>query len=392
MHSARDVQTFHRQLLPGLLAGRQDLGAKAARGLDPVTFDFGQGVSYTYGPTDQGIEVSLATQERSGTLVSLTPQAWSDLVAERLTLFGLLYTGRLTFLRGQFEDLAGWEAPLRALFAGRPVFDPDERLVARDGTPLGLGGSFTLDDEDDDVRHFLRTAGYAHIREVFSGQEIEALRGEVARLAAQATPGDYRSWWTSTDGGNQVLCRLTYAGRSSSLIASQVADARIRRLVALAGEEVQPVSDRMDGEQVVIKVPRASEGLADLPWHVDCGLGMHPVLCPCILIGIQLDDANEEAGQLHFLAGSRERTCPPSLSLESEDKAVALSTRAGDCTIHFGDTLHAAPGPTGRSGRRTLYLQYYAPGVFEKIPPGKGTNDVLAGHADGRIRSVQEIT
>ena len=42
----------------------------------------------------------------------------------------------------------------------------------------------------------------------------------------------------------------------------------------------------------MITNPGATEGLSDLPWHVDCGLGGHPVLCPTVNLGIQLDAAN----------------------------------------------------------------------------------------------------
>ena len=53
---------------------------------------------------------------------------------------------------------------------------------------------------------------------------------------------------------------------------------------------------------------------------------------------------------------------------------VPLSTEAGDVTVHFGHTLHAAPPPTDplAAGRRALYLTFVPPITFEMVGPGPG--------------------
>jgi hypothetical protein len=230
------------------------------------------------------------------------------------------------------------------------------------------------------------------VRGVFSGAEIDVLRAEVERLAAVATPDDGRSWWATRADGSPVCCRLIYLPLASEPVAALGADSRVRRIAALPGLPLEPTLDCLDGFSVVIKHPEVVEGLSDLPWHRDCGLGGHPVLCPGLQIGIQLDAASAETGQLHMLAGSH--SCS-SHQLDPGDEtrlpAVAIDTEPGDVTVHYGHLLHAAPPPTGAGpGRRALYASFVRPETLEYIGPGHGYNDLLF-ERDGAVHSVEEV-
>ena len=46
------------------------------------------------------------------------------------------------------------------------------------------------------------------------------------------------------------------------------------------------------------------EGLSDLPWHRDCGMGGHASMCPTINLSIFISEANEATGPLKVLPGS----------------------------------------------------------------------------------------
>jgi ectoine hydroxylase-related dioxygenase (phytanoyl-CoA dioxygenase family) len=144
---------------------------------------------------------------------------------------------------------------------------------------------------------------------------------------------------------------------------------------------------------VVIKHPEITAGLSDLPWHRDCGLGGHPVLCPTVAIGIQLDPASAATGQLHFLAGShRGSSHPLKPGDEAHQPVVAIDTEPGDVTVHFGHVLHAAPAPSGDGpGRRAVYVTFSRPETLEFVGPGNGYNDVLF-EQDGKVHSVDELT
>ncbi|MEZ4282601.1 MAG: phytanoyl-CoA dioxygenase family protein [Myxococcota bacterium] len=375
-----DFDAFHRDVLPArIAAGHGALAARAITDLPPLAFRLPDGRAYTFVPRPGGVELRPGV-EGAGTLVDLSLAAWEAFVHEIRTLYRLYYTGELAFARGDFEALNAWEPALRALFHGRPVFDAATLdLRDRSGDPLDLQRAFTLDDDDEDMRHFLREAGFLHVRGVFSREEIEAMRAEASRLAEAARPGDRNSWWAITGAGETTLCRVNYAGLASPRLGALEDDPRVRRLATLGGEVVRAVPDRMDGTFVLFKLPDAREGMADLPWHVDCGFGGHSVFCPSVLVGVQLDAATPETGQLLFVPGSWRTACRQVADPANDGMpVVAVETAVGDCTVHMGDALHAAPSPKGTGpARRTLYVQFYHPAVFGVVEPGTGFNDVI---------------
>ena len=257
-----------------------------------IAFSLPNGTRYAFsrGPGDTAED----------TVVELDAQAWDDLREERRSAFGLLYAGMLQFSAGRFEDLAAWEPELRRQWHGRPPYDGEAMSQV---AQIDLRRSYTLDDTDEEMRDYLQATGFLHVRNVFAADEIAIMREEVERLKALAAPDDGGSWFAKNRDGEQVCCRLIYLAQRSDELAKVPQDGRLLRLAALSGERLRPTIDRLDGVSVVIKNPDVVEGLSDLPWHQDCGLGGHPVLCPSMNIGIQLDVASADNGQLRFLAG-----------------------------------------------------------------------------------------
>jgi ectoine hydroxylase-related dioxygenase (phytanoyl-CoA dioxygenase family) len=174
-------------------------------------------------------------------------------------------------------------------------------------------------------------------------------------------------------------------------IAALDHDPRMQRLASLCDATLVPAHDRCDGHSIVIKHAGVSEGLADLPWHRDCGLGGHRVKCPNMQIGIQLERADADTGWLQFLAGSWGSSVHRlAVDRQGDLPIVAIEAAPGDCTLHFGDTLHAAPPPRapGR-GRRTLYSSFYAPHMHAVIGPGQSYNDVMLARDDGLVTALR---
>jgi hypothetical protein len=54
-------------------------------------------------------------------------------------------------------------------------------------------------------------------------------------------------------------------------------------------------------------------------------------------------------------------------------------------TVHIADLMHASPRPTGDGGRRTIYVTYHPPTLFENVGPGEAYNDAI------RQRSAAEV-
>jgi hypothetical protein len=379
-----DFEEFHTRTLPLRIVRNGELAADDVADIAPFAVRLASGGAYTYVPTGGSVEIR-AGDDAARTVIEFEPDAFSDYANELQSCFGLVYGTGARLERGSFDDWFRWEPAIRALYAGRPLYDGTA------AANLDLSRSFTLDDSDEEIGAFLSRAGFAHLRGVFTADEIANLVAEVDRLSARARPDDGASWWTTVDGVD-ACCRLIYSNRGSAAIAVLADDARIRRLHALGGPGLVPELDCLDGISVVIKQPRATTGLADLPWHQDCGLGGHPVLCPSVGVGIQLDRASAETGQLHFLAGSH---LGSSHQLQPDDVArlpvVAVDADPGDVTVHYGHVLHAAPPPTGDGlGRRAMYVTACRPETQEFIGAGKGYNDVLF-EGDGQVHSVDEI-
>ena len=95
---------------------------------------------------------------------------------------------------------------------------------------------------------------------------------EAKALRAEAVKGDALSWWATTPGGEEICCRVTRA-REKPRLATLFGEPRLQRLADLAGVDAQPRPGEGSGVTCIYKSPGVEEGLSDLPWHRDCGMG-----------------------------------------------------------------------------------------------------------------------
>ena len=192
---------------------------------------------------------------------------------------------------------------------------------------------------------------------MYSPDEIAAWGAEVEKVRAMTTPGDPFSWWSLNSSGTEIVTRINYLGRYSDVLQSLCTEPRTTAYARLAGPALRVCDDRLDGPMVFIKNSDVVKGDGDLGWHVDDGIGGHPVMCPLIQAGIQLDRADAANGQLMVLAGSHRYTKHwLQWGQEGELPVVKLDTEPGDLTLHYGDIMHSTPPPTApNAGRRVLY-------------------------------------
>ena len=217
MIEAIDFHEFHGSTLPArLAAGNGRLAGADASAIGPLAIATPDGV-YTYRGIDDDIEI-VAGDEGAKTVVAMDLDSWRGLVTDLETPPSLLYSGRLEVVRGNPLRFVRWEPALRAMFHGRPVYDPMKvDLRDRSGMPLDLTRSFTLDEiraDPEDVRHFLRSAGYLWVRSAFSDTEVAEMLAEADALRSGAREGDQESWWGKNDRGDAVLCRVL-SGRAA---------------------------------------------------------------------------------------------------------------------------------------------------------------------------------
>ena len=391
---AWDFDRFHRDVLPARLASGH--GALAAQDdlerLGSLALRIPSGATYTYRPGTQGVEVVDGDAD-ARTLVELSTELWNDLVLDLETAPGLLYSGRARCLRGNAMHFVRWEPGLRAMYHGRPVFDPaasDLRDAA--GQHLDPEQSYRLDSDRDEMSHFLRTAGYLLVKDVFSSEEIQTLRAAAAAEEASAHQGDKRSWWGRNAAGDSVLCRVTCCDHVPAFRGLPV-DPRITGLAALSHLRLVPRADETeDGISVLIKNPDMVEGLSDLPWHRDCGMGGHAAMCPVLVFSIYLYSGRPETGELRVLPGSHESSLG---FFEPDDprapRGVSLQADPGDVSLHYSDVMHAAPSPTGDGPfRKCLLVNFARPDVYNHRG-AKSYNDVLLDGDDGQVEHLAKV-
>ncbi len=389
-----DFIDFHRHELPrrlaaghGALAAEDDLEA-----IGPLAFRVPEGASFTYRPRPGGVDVVEGDAE-ARTVIEVEAERFRELVLDLESAPGLLYAGRVRCRRGDAMRFVRWEPGLRAMFHGRPVFHPDRaRLRDRQGRPLEPTRAFAPGDDREEMADFLRTAGYLLVRGVFGADEVAGLGRHAATLEAAAFPGDKRSWWGRNARGQEVLCRVTKCGQVADLRALE-SDPRITDLAALSDVPLVPRHlDAEDGISILIKNPDMIEGLSDLPWHRDCGMGGHASMCPVLVFSIYLAPSRPETGELRMLPGSHEASLG---FFEATDpnapRGVSLAADPGDVTLHYGDIMHAAPPPTGDGPfRRCVLLSFARPDAYNHRGE-QSYNDVLLSREDGQVEHLARV-
>jgi hypothetical protein len=353
--------------------------ARVTPDLAPRTFRIGDRLASYRFVAGEGVVVDHGADADASVVVSLTEAAWLDLTTQVRTLVNLHLADELTYERGGFTQLADWGPVLTLVHAGVPLYDPARVDLAG----VDLTCAFTLDDSDDELRHYLETTGYLHVRGVFSADEIAELNGEVDRLAALATRGDDESWWVTDEDGDDALCRLVYAGLRSELINATEFDERVTRLGTLLREDLRPSHDRMEGAAILLKVPGRTQGLSNIPWHQDCGMGGHAIFCPSVGVGIQLTGSNAETGNITFVPGSHGQSLHNGWQQRFADvPVVAIDTEPGDVTVHIKDVMHASPKPTGDGWRRTMYVSHFPPSLWDHVGPREAFNDLVRNRTE----------
>jgi ectoine hydroxylase-related dioxygenase (phytanoyl-CoA dioxygenase family) len=252
--------------------------------------------------------------------------------------------------------------------------------------------TFCPDDGVEDMRHFLRTAGYLVVRGVFGREEVASFVREAGELRAEAVKGDRLSWWSKGAAGDEILCRVTRGADKPSL-ATLYGSPRIGRFVEMVAPDFVPRLGEGNGVTLIYKNPCVAEGLSDLPWHRDCGLGGHVLMCPLIICSTFLTPVNPDVGDLVFLPGSHRGSCGYMDPTFAPTNAVHVVAEPGDVAIHYSDVMHAAPPP-----RREDLSAYRISAVTDYGRPDVRThrgsqsyNDILHQRDDGQIEHLASV-
>ncbi len=356
---ALEPDAFVRDQLPVLLAAN---GAAAGQGvtrlgLRPLTLAVdGDRVTFAVG---RGGVLEVTDSAPDAVVVALDRSAFSDLVQDVASTFGLQFAGRAEVRSGSHDDFVEWEPALRCLLDGRPVYEPGSiQFRDIDGSPLDLHRSFRLDDPPEEIGHFLAEAGYLHIQSVFSEAEMAAVSADLDEAIAAAAPDDGASWWARTADGEHYPARILGFNQRSAALRELLHTDRFATIPTFTDDEfVQRDPDVGDSAEGLLKKVGVVEGASDVSWHKDCSLGGHSRGCCGLTVGISVTGAGPENGELGATAGSHRANVAPLGVLGLDLPRVPLPTATGDVTVHCSCTLHMSRPPVSAQ-RRVVYTGF----------------------------------
>lgn len=359
-----DPARFFADELPALVDEHADAIVPALAFIRPrpMTVEV-DGDVWTLSASEHRVTIVSGDSADAKARVALPREQLSDLVDDQQTFLSLWASGALDQNAGTVGHLLDWWLVLRAALDGTAIYTPGSvALDDADGRPLDLARTFGPDDDRAEMQHFLETAGYLHIGGLFDEGEMDAISTDMDRAAPAYTEGDGRSWWARTGAGDTRLVRMQGFDRESDGARALLEDERFLDLAALAGSGHRFGAKRASNRiEALFKPIGVTEGISDIPWHKDCGIGRHSYECCGLTVGISVSGADSVSGQLWALAGSHRALIwsgirQPDLDLPE----VALATKTGDVTMHLSCTMHMAQPPVERE-RRVMYSGFGLP-------------------------------
>jgi hypothetical protein len=364
---AVDVEEFFDHEFSALGEANGVLALAGAHELDVAPFSFIT-ESGTWTLALVGSTFQVTRGEGDGPCVNLSDQEFADLVNDLLTPTTLVSSANLRMPRGGLNDLFDWWVVLRSLLDARPAHTAGSVTFRdRDGGALDVGRSFTPEDDDADIAHFLMEAGFLHLSGWFADDQMAQISADMDRALPMYVLDDGRSWWAETADGTKRAVRLQGFAEHSPTLRELLRSERFLRLGNLTDDGYVPSTDAEALEKPIGIV----KGISDLVWHKDCSLGMHSYQCCGLVVGISVTGADAMSGQLGVVPGSHRALVQPSMfrkrwGLEPRQ----LPTRTGDVTVHCTCTLHMSHPPIERE-RRVLYTGFSLPprsaGVSERL-------------------------
>lgn len=348
-----EAGVFFRETLPPLLDARRDLIVPGASGLPLRDFCIEtEGEPWTL--CWLGDRIGVKEGHQGEARARLTREQLADTVHDQTTPIALMSNRLLDMPEGGLPDFLNWWLVLRSALDGQRIHKSGDVTFAGE-----TQRSFTLDDSDEDMRAFLEDAGYLHIQGMFTEEEMAAVEADYPKAAPHFEKGDPNAWFATTKDGVEHLVRMEGFDRYSDVTTALLDDERFQRIGRIPG--VGHVQRRNKGQRAgaLTKPIGVVKGISDVPWHKDCSLGRHSYECCSLTVGISVNGAGPESGQLRVVPGShRALVWPapcvqPGLDLEPID----LPTRTGDVTVHLSCTQHMAQPPVTRP-RKVLYTGF----------------------------------
>ncbi|HZN15677.1 MAG TPA: phytanoyl-CoA dioxygenase family protein [Acidimicrobiales bacterium] len=377
---AVDAAAFFGDELPKLIADRGDLAVPGTAELSPRPLAIQVGdASWTLSFADNSLSVATGDDEAVAVVV-LDDEGLTDLVHDIRTPMGFFTGGDLTMPRGRLEDFLDWGVILRSLIDARAVHTPGDITF----DDLDLNRAFQPDDTAADKADFLGQAGFLHLANVFTEDEMAAVSADIDAATPAYSPDDGRSWWAKTKDGEHRAVRLQYFQEHSPTTRDLLDDERFLGIGRLTSDD-HAIGEAHLGWNVIealVKPLGVVEGISDLPWHKDCSLGRHSYRCCSLTVGISVTGADANSGQLRVVAGSHRALIQPAFVRRNLDlPQVDLPTSTGDVTVHLSCTMHMSQAPVDQE-RRVMYTGF-------RLPEDTSRSDTASAN-EAKLRRIRE--
>lgn len=371
------VDQFITDHLPPLVGHHGALVVAGARALaaPPLTVEV-RGRSWSLAVVDDALDLRDGPTD-GALVVSLDDDQFTDFVHLQRSLAGLAVMGQLEVRGGTERDIAVWDSLWLALHEGWPVVDDELTFLDRDGAPLDLGRSFTRDSDPAAIAHFLREAGYLHLKSWLEADDMARVADEMDAALPHYVEGDGRSWWAVMEDGSHRCVRMQQFLPHSPTMARVFQSDRWDLLRRTLGADDELVQGR-PGDHIVealVKPPGVERGISDVSFHRDCHLGGHPYGCSGVDIGFAVTGSDESTGRLQVVAGSHRVGIPALVAITDPYlPVISVFTEPGDLTVHLSCTLHESTPPVTTS-RKVMYAPFsLAPRPGDtpaKVDPGE---------------------
>jgi hypothetical protein len=377
---------FFEHEFPLLAARHGHLVAEGMKALDAPSLTVEvDGSAWTVRQIENTVEVQNGLAE-DAVVVTLTAEQFSDWAQNQMTFNGFNVARELRFRNGTIEQVSIWDSLWIALLEGWAVTDDRFTFLDRHGAPLDLTAGFKPDDDPADIAHFLREAGFLHLKGWLDPEDMARISAEMDTALPHYSEGDGRSWWATLKDGSRHCVRMqefVEYSPSTARVLSSDAWARMRRIV---GDQDALEETRVEGRiiEALYKPIGVVSGPSDVDFHRDCHLGRHAYVCSRLTIGIALTSTGNGNGSLRVIAGSHRLAMPVEIAKTRPYlPVVALPTETGDLTVHLSCTLHESTPPV-TAERRVMYTP------ISLAPPmgAKGPIDTSVGHLRERVNDI----
>lgn len=351
-----DPANFFNVELPALIRDRSNRAVPGARefAVSSITFVLPAG-NWTLALTEAGLDLQSGDMGRVA--IEMADGIFADIVNDLATPEMLVSLGKVKVIRGERNEMNCWWGILRALLDDRDLFTAGSiHLKDRDGCDLDITRSFTPDDDDAEIAHFLAEAGFLHLSGWLDESVMNDIAEDIDRTLPTCTSED-GSWWATLADGTRCPVRIADFAEHSVAVRELLTSQALQRIGRLTDDGyILPTYI-----EALHKPIGVVAGISDIDWHNDCAQGLHSYRCCSLVVGISVTGAGPGSAQLGVIPGSHRALLPsdrpyPHTGLEP----FFIETRTGDITVHCSCTMHKSKRPTEYE-RKALYASLGLP-------------------------------